>query len=441
MAKSTRSSSSLAASLGAAGQQAHEAAKNEETRYSAGGDCPAGVDNGVAQLIECKFAQYPPDHKNKNLWYFYAAGVVIAPRLMQDELGNTIKVEGLRTSITEPLYDTPERTRKTVNDHLSWIYNELRKLGVATSELEFDNLENIGEPLVAAAPTFAFRTWAGAVATEGKYKGQKPLTNHVWNGVIEHDGSATDDVQDNTATTTQTKAALQKPATTTKATTKAATEAPKATAEAKAPKAAPKAAKAATKAKEPEPAAELTAEDIVALGAVADDANDEGADAAQQQIAAEAGKRGINHEDEAFDCWTAVAQAVADHFSEEANAGTAASEDDAEDVTGLGVAADGGDADAMVKLNAIAVSLGIDADSAENWVAVEAAITEARGGEAAPPWVPAKGEVYNYTPPKAKAAIACEVTAVFEDKQTVNLKGCDNKLSYKSVAWTSLSSS
>lgn len=431
MAKSTRSSSSLAASLGAAGQQAHEVAKGEETRYSAGGDCPPGVENGVAQLIECKFSQYK-EGKMKDQWFFYAAGVVIAPRFAQDDLGNTIKVEGLRTVIQEPLCDTPDRTRKTVNDHLSWIYNELRKLGVATSELEFDNLENIGEPLVAAAPTFAFRTWCGEVATEGPYKGKKPLTNHVWNGVIEHDGAATDDVQDNTATTTApAKAALQKPATT-KATTKAATEAPKATAETKAPKAATKAAKLTAKAPEPEKV--LTAEDIVALGATADDAGNDGSEAAQALIAAEASKRGINHEDEAFDCWTAVAQAVADAFTEEP-----AAEDADEDVTGLGALADAADAAAMVKLNTIATALGIDAESAESWTAVEAAITEARGGEAAPPWAPAKGEVYNYTPPKAKAAVACEVTAVFEDKQTVNLKDCDSKLPYKSVPWKSLS--
>lgn len=434
MAKSTRSSSSLTASLGAAGQQAHEVSKIEETRYSAGGDCPAGIDNGVAQLIECKFSQYK-EGDMKGSWFFYAAGVVIAPRLMQDELGNTIRVEGLRTVIQEPLCDTPTRVRKTVADHLSWIYNELRKLGVATHELEFDNLENIGEPLVAAAPTFAFRTWAGAVATEGKYKGQKPLTNHVWNGVIEHDGSAdTNDVQDNTATTTQTKAALQKPSTT-KATTapKAAGEATKATTETKAPKApkAPKATKATAKA----PAATLTVEDIVALGIVADDPNDQGAEAAQASIVAEAGKRGIDPEKEEFDCWTAVAQAVADQFIEE----DGTSEDADEDVTGLGALADAQDSAAIVKLNTIALTLGIDAESAESWTAVEAAIVEARGGEAAPPWAPVKGEVYNYTPPKAKAAIACEVTVVFEDKQTANLKGCDSKLPYKSIPWKSLS--
>lgn len=431
MAKSTRSSSSLAASLGAAGQQAHEASKSEETRYSAGGDCPAGVDNGVAQLVECKFSQYK-EGKMKGSWFFYAAGVVIAPRLMQDELGNTIKIEGLRTSIQEPLCDTPDRVRKTVADHLSWIYNELRKLGVATSELEFDNLENIGEPLVAAAPTFAFRTWCGEVATEGIYKGKKPMTNQVWNGVIEHDGSAAaNDVQDNTTSTTQTKAALQKPSTT-KATTapKAAGEATKATTEAKAPKA-PKATKATAKA----PATTLTVEDIVALGIVADDPNDQGAEAAQASIAEEAGKRGIDPEKEEFDCWTAVAQAIADQFIEEA--GT--SEDADEDVTGLGALADAQDSAAMVKLNTIATTLDIDAESAESWTAVEAAIVEARGGKAAPPWAPAKGEVYSYTPPKAKAAIACEVTAVFEDKQTANLKGCDSKLPYKSVPWKSLS--
>ena len=53
-------------------------------------------------------------------------------------------------------------------------------------------------------------------------------------------------------------------------------------------------------------------------------------------------------------------------------------------------------------------------------------------------WQPVKGQVYPYKAPKAQKALDCEVTAVFEGKQTVNLTELGSKKLYKSVPWSAL---
>lgn len=167
--------SGLLGKLGDKLRRAHEAHKGDETTYSQFGDLPPGIENGVAQLVDCKFTQIKEGKNNAGEWMFYAAGVVVLPRSV-----GGIPIEGLRTQISEPLFDTPNRSRETVAEHLAWIYNQLRLLGVNTSEMQVEDLEATAAGIKEIAPYFRFRTWRGDATKEFP----NLRTNHVWNGCI-----------------------------------------------------------------------------------------------------------------------------------------------------------------------------------------------------------------------------------------------------------------
>jgi hypothetical protein len=171
----------IAAALGTKGQKAFEAHKGDDVTYGAGGDLPAGIEGGVAQLVECKFDVYAKGD-NEGEYYFYAAGVVVSP----EELGG-VPIVGLRTSIMEPMCDTPTRTRKDVEAHLMWVLNELRKLGVDTAGMSYNDLDGIAEALKEEKPHFRFRTWKGSKQTTGPYKDVEPRTQHEWRGLVDGD--------------------------------------------------------------------------------------------------------------------------------------------------------------------------------------------------------------------------------------------------------------
>lgn len=179
MAKQVKKSS-LAAKLGAKGQKAIAAHKSDQTDYGQGGRPPAGIEGGIAQLVDCKFDQYKKGD-NTGEFFFYAAGIIVSPKTH-----NGAVVEGLRTSIMEPLCDTPTRSRPDVDAHFQWILNEMRKLGADTEGADIESIEALAEELKEQKPYFRFRTWKGDPATSGPYKGKEPLTNEVWSGVCEY---------------------------------------------------------------------------------------------------------------------------------------------------------------------------------------------------------------------------------------------------------------
>lgn len=174
-----KSQSPIAAKIGAKLRAAHEAHKNDDTSASSGGGDLPPLDNGVAQLKEVKLTQIKPGKQNAGEYMFYAAGIVIVPKSV-----NGIPVAGRRTQISEPLFDTPTRTRKTVDDHVAHIYAILRDLGVDTTTIDPNNIEATFEALKAAAPYFAFRTWKGEMQKTGPYANKEPRVNHDWMGII-----------------------------------------------------------------------------------------------------------------------------------------------------------------------------------------------------------------------------------------------------------------
>jgi hypothetical protein len=214
----------LAGKLGNAGQSAFDAHKGDETTYSMGGDLPAGIENGIAQLVDCKFGVYEKG-KTQGEYYFYAAGTVVSPEYITVD-GNQVKIAGKRTQIgPEPLCATPGRTRATVDDHIAWVLNEMRKLGLDTSNMTYQQLEGAAATLVQMAPYFEFRTWKGqkqeiehrdggywvgdkkystqaAAKSANPFVGQEPRTNHQWNGVVQNapEVSTEGEIEDNTGT-------------------------------------------------------------------------------------------------------------------------------------------------------------------------------------------------------------------------------------------------
>lgn len=180
--------SSLMKRLGKKAKKAHEAHKDDEIRLSGGADLPDGIEAGIAQLVKCEFGEFSRgSHEGEP--YFIASGIVKEPKEH-----NGIPVEGLYTQVGPiPLCDTPERQSKTdFDDHYADMLNELRKLGVDTSEMDFDDLEEVCSTLVEEAPHFRFRTWKGQ-ATE---QFPNPRTNHDWRGVCEYEEEETDEVEE-----------------------------------------------------------------------------------------------------------------------------------------------------------------------------------------------------------------------------------------------------
>jgi hypothetical protein len=173
--------SSVLAAFADRGKKAHAKVKDNETK-AGNPELPPGIEGGIAQLTDCKFSYYKTgDLKGKPM--FMASGVCIAPKEHEG-----VPTEGLSTRIgPEPLCDTPKRTRKTFDDHLDWIENIFRLLGIDTSDIEFTDLEKVAKDLEERKPYFRFRTWRGKPTKQFP----NPRTNHEWNGVVEdYDPSA-----------------------------------------------------------------------------------------------------------------------------------------------------------------------------------------------------------------------------------------------------------
>ena len=163
------------------------------------GSLPAGIEGGVAKLTECKFDVYKKGTAKAGKYYWMVAGVVRRPK----EHGG-IPVQGLRVQKIEPVCDTPEsQGRQSVDDHVKWIINEMKKLGYDTSDMDgAESLEEAAAALKEEAPHFRFRTWKGQKETTGPYKDREPMVNVVLQGLVEDfaedddDGVVEDEVEE-----------------------------------------------------------------------------------------------------------------------------------------------------------------------------------------------------------------------------------------------------
>lgn len=472
-----KSGAGLIGKLGAKLKKAVEAHKDDEVRYSGGGsDLPGGIENGIARLVLCKFGVYEKGDM-KGEYYFRAQGVVVSPKVY-----NGIPIEGLRTSIgPEPMCDTPNKTRKTVEEHVDWVLNELRKLGIDTSEMGAEDLETTAEALQEDGPYFRFRTWQGQKRKKGEagyneaYDGPNapdPRVNHSWAGAIEgydpeNAEEGDDEVVDNTdseeveeaeeeetdASEEVDYAALGKAAdksdeeaidTLTEMATEAGLDPDdyaswKLLAEALAEGTEEVEEEAEEEEVEEEEAEEEEEEeaeeeevDLDDLAKKADSKKnpDEDAAAALNEHAIAAG---IEQEDiDNAKNWAAVVEMInAASEGEEEEAEEEAEEE--EDLAALGAAADESDADSIDRLTELAEEAGIDTDLYGTWAELAEALAPSEGEEEEEEEEAevAVGSIYYYKPPKAKKAIECEVVLV--GKTTVSLKSLDDGKIMKAV--------
>jgi hypothetical protein len=258
--------SSLLAKYGDKVKKAVAAHKDDPIEWGSSGGLPPGIEGGVARLCDCKFTEIAKGKQNAGEVMFYAAGIVLVPKTGP----GGERLEGLRTQISEPLYDTPTRKRQSTDEHIDWVLNEMKKLlgGDAKAKETIDSLDGDLEAIAAALkdaePTFRFRTWKGSPATEGPYKGKDPMVNHEWKGACDYvEGEEGSDVEDNTASEPDAPA----------------------------------------KEEEADNSDELTK-----LGETADDDNAKEQEEAQRDLSKKAKAAGLDPEE--FPTWTAVAEAL-----------------------------------------------------------------------------------------------------------------------------------
>ena len=373
-----KAKSSFVSKMGNAGKKAFDSHKTDEVKVSNFGNLPGGISGGTARLVECKIDQYKKGDMEGE-WYFMASGVVIEPKKF-----NGMRLEGMRTSIgPEPLCETPNKKRATIEDHLAWVIQELKKLGGNVDDIELEDLEDLCATLKEASPTFSFTTREMPKSTDPRYKDRDPMVLHFWNGVVEEEDETEeeDDVDDDSA-----KAPAKKP------TAKEEEAAP--------PKKAGKAAATAKVEEEVEETEEFSEfEDIDSLMEAAESGDEE----AQLKLK-ELGKAvGLtNKQIDSADSWTAVGEMIQEKQAESTEG--AEEEDEAEE------------------------------DESE----------EEEAGEEV---VPEVEQTFLYKPkvnnPRTKAPykspISVEVVSVNSKKKTCSLKSLDNaKVTFDNVPWSEL---
>jgi hypothetical protein len=387
----------LMAKLGSKLATAHRAHQGDDTKAPGGGSLPEGIEDGVAVLTSIKFGTYETGD-NKGEMFFRAAGTIISPT----HAPNGRKVEGLQTSIMEPLCDTPKKTRKTFDDHWAWVLNQLRLLGIDTKKIPESQIEAACEALVQAQVQFGFRTWKGDPTPEFP----QPRVNETWVGAVQeaHAVGTDDGLVDNTPDASATAQSDEGTAADDTAATSSASQ-------------------------------EGGDEDWDAVLARAE-TGEEAAQVAMVRAALAAGASQSTI-DNAPD-WAAVRAMIVT-----AEASSDAGNAESGDWTALAKAADEeGDQDAADKLSEKAAELGLDPNEYPTWAALAEAFPSDEGAAV---YVPKKGDALLYAPmdPKTKKPVKkpidCEVVAVFEEAQTVNLKNlADGKTVYKSVPWAAI---
>ncbi len=104
----------------------------------------------------------------------------------------------------------------------------------------------------------------------------------------------------------------------------------------------------------------------------------------------------------------------------------------------LGVKADEDDEEAQAALTEAAKARLLNPDEYPTWEELAVELEKAPEVSNESNNKPEKKEVWWYKPPRKQKRVECEVTTVFDGKETCNLKNLDDGSSYKSVAWSEL---
>jgi hypothetical protein len=155
--------------------------KGDETEYGNFGDLPPGIDGGIAQLVDCRVLEIKEGKQNAGELMFFARGIVVEPEQVEDpRTGLVVRIKNRNTTLSEPLFHTPGRARETFEDHMAYVLNQLRKLGLSTEDITATDEEFNSQlaTLKESAPFFRFRTWQGKPSDDYP----NPRVNHTWEG-------------------------------------------------------------------------------------------------------------------------------------------------------------------------------------------------------------------------------------------------------------------
>lgn len=404
MAKSAFSG--LAAKLGDAGRKAFEAHKNDDVEIGGGAECPP-IPNGVARLVDIHFDEYKTG-KNQGKLFCYFGATIITPKFAQLPDGSKVPAAGCRTSNTMPLCATTNAKGETttLEANLARCQNEMKKLGLDLSGLTLDAWEAGAKALVESAPYFA----CSVSRSDPTPEFPTPRTWHNWGLAIPDYNDETDPDAGVNDSTDNGEATTKKAATTSTTTKPAAVKGKKAV-------------------------EEVPFGDDLDMTA---DKADKGDEAAKTWLTERA--RELEYTDEEIENtadWCEVAEMI-----RKAEKNAAAGEEAEEDYAALAEAADGGDEEAAQKVQAWGDENDIDVNDHgdKSWVDFVTFVQESiNGGSEAAEFVPEKEGVYKTKLPGAKKETQVEVTAVFTDKKTCNVKNLDDNKSHKGIPWSALS--
>jgi len=189
----TGAAKNIAGKLKAAGAgRGFDNHKSDETKFGAGGDLPAGIEQGIAKLTVAKIDEYKSDSKLAGKLYMMFTGVVVSPK----EHGG-VPIEGLQFNQLVGLHDKKDgkgKITKSQEDMIGIALNEMRKMGIETKGLTLEDWEDALKALEQEGPYFRFRTWAGKATAEFP----NPRTNYDLRGKCEfHSNGAEGRVEDN----------------------------------------------------------------------------------------------------------------------------------------------------------------------------------------------------------------------------------------------------
>lgn len=178
----------LKAKLGAKLKDAVKTHANDETTFGFI-NLPAGIPQGVAQLQKCYFDVYKTG-ENKGQYYFRAMGVVITPKIVDNQYTQgPMVVRNLTTSQMIPCCDTKNGKGEItpMAEHIAKVLNIMRQLGGDdyTADASEDNLEVLAKGLEEAAPFFKFSTTPRTAQQDGQggvKKGDVTGTWENWHG-------------------------------------------------------------------------------------------------------------------------------------------------------------------------------------------------------------------------------------------------------------------
>ena len=153
---------------------------------------------GIAQLVDCRVGVYKKGKYEGEL-FFLAAAVI--DECVPEKTKAGIPLKGQRTQIMQPLHATDY---KTEDEQIKAMMNELKKLGVPTEEVEFEDLPDIMDSLKEQKPHIIFTTSTGKVTPQ--YPTPRIWEN--WQGITTYDGdeeSGDDDLEDDSEDTPSKK--------------------------------------------------------------------------------------------------------------------------------------------------------------------------------------------------------------------------------------------